>query len=194
MGFPGSHTHLSSGRKTPAAVSVVAFALVTIGSMVKHANAQASADEAAIRAAMVLNIARFTEWPPAKMDADHPQMIICILGTDPIDAYADKLLDHQVIQDKPTLVRRLKPSDSVESCHVLYTSVADRKWTPRSQDEIERGAVLSISELSNNFNTAQVVGLPASGDHIHIEINLRSAARSKLHISSRILRLATVTQ
>jgi hypothetical protein len=158
------------------------------------ARAQASADEAAIRAAMLLNIARFTDWPAWKMDAEHTQFLICILGVDPIDHYVDKILDHQAIDEKPIAVRRLKPGDSVEACHILYTSVANRKLLSAAHAEAVRGAVLTVSELSNNIAPDQIIGLPIGGDHVRIEVNLTLAQRSSLRISSRVLRLASVTQ
>ncbi|SEG36888.1 protein of unknown function [Bryocella elongata] len=177
-------------RHTLAAALSGILAIASPGVAVR---AQGSADEAAIRAAMLLNVARFTDWPTWKMDAEHPQFLICFLGADPIDRYADKILDHQTINDKPVSVRHLKPGEPVEPCHILYTSVANRKFLTHSKAELTKAAVLSVSELSNNLTPDQIVGLPVDGDHVRIEINLTLAQQSSLRISSRILRLASVT-
>lgn len=172
---------------------ISAAVVIAVASIAPVAHAQASADESGIRAAMILNIARFIEWPAWKMNADHPQFVICILGSDPIDGYAGKLLEHQNVGSKPTLVKHLNSTDSVSSCHVLYASVADRRVLSKLQAELVKGAVLSVSERSNNVAQDQVVGLPAVEDRIRIEINLSLAQRCNLQISSRLLHLATVT-
>jgi len=39
-----------------------------------------------------------------------------------------------------------------------------------------------------------VIGLPSVDEHIHIDVNLGTAQRTGLTISSKLLRLATVTQ
>lgn len=157
------------------------------------AAAQSSADESGIRAAMLLNIARFVDWPASKLDEQHPQFVICLLASDPVDAATEKLLSHQTVDSRPTVIRRVGANDSVEPCHVLYAGVASRKTVGRMRSELERASVLTVSELSNKVAADQVLGLPAIGDHVHIEINLQAAQRAGLHISSRILRLATVT-
>lgn len=183
-----------AARRGPSTGLLLCLSAVMTFTHSRPALAQTSADEAAIRAAMLLNIARFTDWPSWKMDAEHTQFLICILGADPIDRYVDKILDHQAIDEKPIAVRHLKAADSVEACHVLYTSVANRKLLSAAHAEAVRGAVLTVSELSNNIAPDQIIGLPIGGDHVRIEVNLTLAQRSSLRISSRVLRLASVTQ
>jgi len=187
------HVRRHSRRLRARAIARRCTALIgfVLASLIAHA--QGTADEAGIRTAMLINMARFTEWPAWKMDAGHPQFLICILGADPIDRYAERILDHQTINDKPVSVRHLKSGDAIEPCHVLYVSVANRKYLAQSQAKITCGAVLTVSELSNDITRDQMVGLPVDGDHIRIEINLTLAQRSGLRISSRILRIASVT-
>ena len=157
------------------------------------ASAQHAANESSIRAAMVVNMARFIGWPAWKSDAEHPQFVICILGADPIEHYSASL-EHQTIDSGPVVVRHLTANEPVNSCHVLYIGVAQRKRLSLIEPELTKNAVLTVSERSNAITGNQVVGLPAVDDHIHIEINLSVAQRSNLQISSRLLRLATVTR
>ena len=176
----------------PRGLTLLTVALLLCSSAAA-AHAQSSADESGIRAAMLLNISRFIDWPAWKMGPDHPQFVVCILGSDPIAPYADHLLEHQSIATKQTAVKHVSATDNLSNCHLLYTSLADRKVLARMQPELNKNAVLTVSERSNTLSTDQIVGLPAVEDHVHIEINLNLAQRSSLQISSRLLRLATVT-
>ena len=189
----GTRSHLASSvwkERWSLLIVLVMLAWLCCGSAV---SAQHAADESSIRAAMVVNMARFIDWPAWKSDAEHPQFIICILGADPIEHYSASL-EHQTSESRPVVVRHLTANEPVNSCHVLYIGLADRKLLSRIEPELTKNAVLAVSARSNAITGNQVVGLPAVDDHIHIEINLSVAQRSNLQISSRLLRLATVTQ
>lgn len=67
------------------------FAILTAASSQGPAES-ASADEYEIRAAMLMNLTKFIDWPAWKLDASHPQFLICILGPDPIGPAADRYL------------------------------------------------------------------------------------------------------
>jgi hypothetical protein len=139
-------------------------------------NAQStSADEYEIRAAMLLNLTRFIVWPPSKLDGPHPQFVICILGRDPIQ------IDH------------LNSTDMVSGCDILYIGNGEHKSLKRSLPELAKNNVLTISQKSNADEPDQVIGLPSVEEHVRIDVNLGAAKRAGLTISSKLLRLATVT-
>ncbi len=152
-----------------------------------------SADEYAIRAAMLLNLAIFIEWPAVKLDASHPQFVVCILGVDPIGLYADRFLATQVVVGKPVHIAHLENLDTAGSCHILYVGAAEMKKQNRALPEVMKAGVLTISEQANAPGLNQVIGLPAMDDHVQIQVDLGRAQRSGLIISSKLLHLATVT-
>ena len=154
---------------------------------------KASADEYEIRAAMLFNLTRFIDWPAWKLDPAHPEFAVCLLGSDPIGSNIDTLMQGKTVQSRPVVVRHLTSIDNATACHILYESAGSRKSVAHALGELEKNAVLTISEKSNADNQAQVMGLPTSEDHVHIEVNLGAAQRSGLTISSRLLHLATVT-
>ena len=152
-----------------------------------------SADEYEIRAAMLLNIARFVDWPAWKLDAAHPQFVVCLLGTDPIGPYADRFLQHQVIANHPVAVKHLGGAEDLAACHLLYVTAGNGRLLNRSRADLAKAAVLTVSEDSNTTSPDQIIGLPTVDEHVQIDVNLGGAQRSGLAISSRLLRLATVT-
>lgn len=171
--------------------TVLALFLVLLA--IAPAAQAASADEYEIRAAMLLNIARFVQWPSWKLDASHPQFQVCLLGNDPTGSYADRFLQHQAIANRPVQVRHLSAADELTPCHLLYISAEESRLLARSRVDLAKAAVLTISEEPNASHPDQIIGLPVIDEHVHIDINLGSAQRSGLEISSRLLRLATVT-
>ncbi len=157
------------------------------------ASAQAgTANEDALRAAMLINMMRFIEWPSHKQDVDRGQTVLCILGADPIGPSVDRIVQSQAASGRLVQVRHLASTDSAGGCHVLYVSLGERKHVEHSLPALVDAGVLTVGENSNTNTPAQLIGLPLVDDHIHIEVNLPQAQHAGFTISSKLLRLATV--
>jgi hypothetical protein len=153
-----------------------------------------SADEYEIRAAMLINLTKFVAWPAWKIDVAHPQLLICILGSDSIGPIAEHYAQNQRVEGKPLQVRHISTIEAAMSCNLLYVGVGEQKHVDPFADELTKRAVLTVSENSNATTPKQVIGLPSLNDHVHIDINLGAAQRGGLTISSKLLRLATVSR
>jgi hypothetical protein len=151
-----------------------------------------TADEDAIRAAMLFNLTKFIEWPSWKLGASHPEFSVCVLGSDPIGLELDNSLRNRMVGSKPLVVRHLAAPEAATGCHILYVSGGESKKLRRVADSMAKNAVLTVSERSNTEVPEQVIGLPTVEDRIHIEVNLSTAQQSGLTISSKLLHLATV--
>jgi hypothetical protein len=142
---------------------------------------------------MLLNLTRFIDWPAAKLDAAHPQFVVCILGQDPISPFADRFLQNQSVGARPIRIEHLNSLDTATGCHMLYIGMSERKNLSAALGELMKSNVLILSERANVNSPNQVVGLPSIDDHVHIEVDLGAAQRSGLTFSSKLLRLAAVT-
>jgi len=151
------------------------------------------ADEYEIRAAMLFNLTKFIDWPASKMDTTHPDFYVCMLGSDPLGSDLDSVMQNKFVQGKPVIVRHLSSIDTADSCNILYVGSSERSNAIRASSQLAKNAVLTVSEKPNTDNHSQVIGLPADENHVRIEVNLAAAQQSGLTISSRLLRLATVT-
>ena len=153
-----------------------------------------SADEYAIRAAMLFNLTKFIDWPAWKMDLSHPNFLVCILGHDPIEPYTDRYLQNQNVVNKPIQLKAIKDLSDAAECHILYVSASGKHNFERVAADLTKAGVLSVSEQPVSRNSAQIVGLPLDNDHIHLDVNLGAAQSGGFSVSSKLLRLATVTQ
>ncbi|HEY5214078.1 MAG TPA: YfiR family protein, partial [Acidobacteriaceae bacterium] len=133
-------------------------------------------------------------WPAWKMDTAHPQMLICILGSDSIGPIAERYAQNQRVAGKPLQVRHINSVEAAASCNLLYVGVGEQKHVDPVVDELARRGVLTVSEITNATTPNQVIGLPTLNEQVHIDINLRAAQRTGLTISSKLLHLATVSR
>lgn len=151
-----------------------------------------SEDELEIRSAMIFNLTRFIEWPASKTEQT-PEFVICTLGSDPLFVNLAIVLKGKQVGSKPVALRRLSSVNAATGCHVLYVGVSERRSLVSAMGELEHNNVLTMSEKSNNEDPIQTIGLPTIDEHVHIDVNLAAAQRSGLTMSSKLLRLATVT-
>ena len=164
---------------------VLLFLLVT-----SRAYAQTPVTEDDLRAAMVQHLTSFVDWPPAKLDATHPQFTVCLLGGEPIRAALEAAFRNRTVFSKPAIVQRLAATDKIDGCHMLYIGSASRKDFLRLLPALEEASVLTVSERGDA--QGQVIGLPTEDDHIVIRVDLHAAQASRLTLSSRLLHLATL--
>lgn len=153
-----------------------------------------SADEYEIRAAMLINLTKFIDWPAWKIDSQHPQLLVCVLGSDSIGSIAERYAQHQRVEGKPLQVRHISSVEAAMSCNLLYVGVGEQRHVDPVAAELAKRGVVTVSESSNATTPNQVIGLPTLNDHVHIDINLDAAQKTGLTISSKLLRLATVSR
>ena len=139
---------------------------------------------------MVQHLTSFVDWPPAKLDATHPQFTVCLLGADSIRAALESAFRNRTVLSRPVVVQRLAATDKFDSCHLLYVGSGGRKDFLRLLPVLEQASVLTVSERGDA--QGQVIGLPADEDHVVIQVDLRAAQASHLTLSSRLLHLATL--
>ena len=171
-----------------------ASALVGISSTGELEAQSGSADEYSIRAAMLFNLTKFIDWPAWKMDPSHPKFLVCILGHDPIEPYADRYLQNQSVLAKPVQLRTIKSLSDVAECHILYVSASGKRSFESAAGDLTKDGVLSVSERSVGRGSAQMIGLPLDNDHVQIDVNLGAVQSAGFAVSSKLLHLAAVTQ
>jgi hypothetical protein len=157
-----------------------------------------AADEVQIRAAMVFNLTRYVDWPAWKFVDPATPVVICFVPKDPVGDDVDMLIrDRQAHdkqgQDRAIVVRRVSSVAASDTCHVLYASRSDRKKFGDASSGLAKAAVLTISDQQTPSD-GPVISLPLIDKRVQILVNLRVAQQSGLTLSSKLLRIATVTR
>lgn len=158
----------------------VAAALVTavLATLPSHA-----IEEQGLRAAIVVKLLDFVEWPAARGPAG--DLVLCV---DPASALAPplRLLNGLALRQWRLAVRSAEPGKAA-LCHVLVIvdSAAPARLRPAESEP-----VLVIGSGAPRPDDGVHVYLVPVGGRIGFEVNLAQARRAGLQISSRLLRLA----
>lgn len=142
------------------------------------------AAESEIKAAMLVNFAKYVEWPGAKADQKSP-LLLGVLGGDSLREALEGYSRGRA--GRLTQVRRVETAGDAEPCHILYVAKSQRK---RWMEMAPKPGVLTVGDSEAFTKAGGMIGFILKDETLRFEINLAAASLSGLVISSRLLRLA----
>lgn len=151
-------TTYSSGAtgRFPAGLRLIKrmILLVCIG-LVLCASVQAqTANEYEVKAAFILNFARFVDWP-GEAFGDGGSLVVGVVGDDPFRGALDQL-SGATVNGRRLVVRRLKWTDNLRACQILFVSSSERNRLGKIMDSVRGASVLmraKPNEKRTQFNS-----------------------------------------
>ena len=139
-----------------------------------------------IKAAYLLNFARYVEWPAQRLPAGAP-LRLCVLGRDPFGEALSGLEGRQVNghEVKPRVV------DGVEmasDCHLVFITDSEERRVGLLLRGLVGRSVLTVSDIDGFAEAGGGIGLVVDEHRVRFDINLTSVQREGLRASSQLLR------
>src|SRR5687768_747777 len=78
-----------------------------------------------VKAAFVLNFARFVEWPDSAFATPSSPLTICVLGADPFGGILDVTVGGERVHNRPVVVQRAPRATQLPpqtSCHLAFVA------------------------------------------------------------------------
>jgi hypothetical protein len=150
-------------------------------------------EEDELKAAIVLNIMLFVEWPAEAIPPAGSPWVLCV---NPRGALAPALrhLDGREVRGGRVLVRNVEPGRITPPCHALVVEGQDGVQAARPEREGMLPNMLVISDDVVLPSPAAVVVLRRLGSRIAFDVNLQAARPARLQLSAKLLRLAKVVK
>lgn len=181
-------------RLIPAAIAMVGNAmrplrvpLLILGASLGHGQLAAAEDlpsAQSVRAAMVFNFLKFTEFPGASL-APSQVIRICIAARDVRQAEALVALAGRKVSGRELVVSDLTAWTG--TCHVLYVDTRQR-WNALTSHPALRSA-LTISAYPGFVRDGGIFEIVLQPDATRFDVNLAEARRLDFHFSPEMLRL-----
>jgi hypothetical protein len=152
-----------------------------------HAAAQMQASEPELKAAILVNMLLFVDWPSQPQQAAD-RFLLCYLGDSPM-ATALGQLEGKLIKGKPLHVMRAD-ADHAGGCHVFYFSSNDEAALTKSAPSLRTSRVFLAGDSPGYLQRGAMLNLELVGGRVAFDIDLRGARQSGLTVSSKVLRLA----
>ncbi len=167
---------------------VLELALVT--SFVPSVQAGGSVvSEYLVKAAFLYNFAKFVEWPESAFQNSDDTIVLGILGQDPFGD-ALKSIEGKTIKGRVLVIKHCRNINEISGCHILYIGCKDREELEKIIRKIDGLSVLTVGDSSVFTKAGGIISFSIVQRKVRFEINLKAAKRAKLHISSKLLRLA----
>ena len=163
-------------------IPVIAMLLSLLGGTLVRAES-----EAGVKAAYLVNFAKFVDWPAAAFSSGKAPLVIGIVGR---DAVGDELLragNGVSANGHPIEVRRISAGDA-RDCHVVFIPESERGDAVIAATQ--GSPVLVVGEGDGFTRRGGALGFVKDGGSVKFEANPKAAARNGLTVSAKLLRSA----
>ena len=166
---------------TALTVSLLAPPVASLSAQADH-----QMSEPAMKAAYLLNFARYTEWPASEVAADAP-LLICTTDAD-VAADLEAAVAGNKIGARPVVARLVKIEDPPAPCAILYVDRMDQRKAAQLLRAIGTAPVLTVSDTDGFSSWGGIIELFLTRtSRMYFVINRTAADQSRLRLSSRLL-------
>jgi hypothetical protein len=167
----------------------VAIAAAVCRGPVVHAQTAAAAE---VKAAWLINFAKFTEWPA--LSSGSAARVLCVVGDDRVSAALTEAVRGQSAEGRPLTSVRVTPDADARTCHVLFVSDVALRTSRAVLDSVRTLPILTVSDASRFAESSGMIELFLQNERMRFSVNLEAVERSKLRISSRLLSFANIVR
>ncbi len=144
-----------------------------------------------VKATYLYNFSRFVEWPAKVARAQGDSFAICVLGQDPFGPALNAILADETVAGKSVVAKAIPAPQEAENCRVLFISSSEGSRLKQILAALGDASVLTVSDLPDFTRRGGMVQFVLEGNRVRFEVNLATAKRAGLTLSSELLKVAT---
>ena len=166
-----------------------------LGAVLWHGQPAAAAEPAVskeyqIKAAFLYNFTKFVEWPAGKVVGTNSPIVIGVLGRNPFGAALAETIKDRKVNGREIQIKQINSVSEVKGLHVLFVSAGETQRFEGLEDALKEGSVLGVGESEAFLKRGGMIVFALEDDKVRFEIDMNSAERAKLKISSQLQKLA----
>lgn len=151
-----------------------------------------AATEYDVKAAFLLNFAKFVDWPDSSFTGGDSPVVIGVLGDDPFGSALDNTVRNEKVKGRKLVVKRSKQLNDLKGSHILFVSSSEQSRLGAILRETSDWHTLTVGDVQGFANRGGVINFIIRDKKIGFEINTAAANRAGLKISSQLLKLAKI--
>jgi hypothetical protein len=155
-------------------------------------NSGGAFSEYQVKAAFLYNFAKFVEWPEEAFSSPDAPLVIAVLGEDPFGTLLDETVRGEAVGGHKLEVRRIDRLEAAKGCHTLFISASEKSELPEILAAVKDSGALTVSDVEGFARRGGIISFRTVDGKVQFEINLETAKRERLKVSSRLLKLADV--
>ena len=143
-----------------------------------------------VKAALLLNFARFIEWPDSAFPDARAPINVCVFGANPFGDVLDRALHGETIGNRTLAARQVKSPADGAGCHLLF--VPSGAESRASAVVHQHGSyAVTVGESRRFEDMGGAVNLVLEEGRVRFNVNLQPVERRGVRISARMLQLAS---
>jgi hypothetical protein len=147
----------------------------------------------ALKAAFLLNFARFAEWP-GRDAADLSPLLLCVADDRRTHDALVETVRGQVIGGRPLSVRAIATEAEAGACQLVYVGGWDEAQTNRLLEAVKSTPILTVSQRPRFAARGGVVELFVDHGRMRFAVNVDAARDSGMKLSAQLLKLAKIVR
>jgi hypothetical protein len=148
------------------------------------------AKEYRLKAAYMLNFAKFISWPNAAFTNTQTPFIIGILGSNPFGNALPPLTSRK-IRNRNIELRYFDNIDKIKPCQILFISRSEEHSIPAILTACKNMSIFTISDIKDFIHKGGMLEFITVKEHLHFSINLIQVQKHGLEVEAQLLALAT---
>ena len=101
-------------------------------------------------------------------------------------------LGNEKVHGRQVTVRAVSAEDGFDACHILYIAASSHRRMAQLIEQVGIAPILTVSEIRGFADAGGDIQLYRAKRRLRFRINLGTATKKRLKISSRLLDLAVV--
>ncbi len=151
--------------------------------------AESNTLEYKVKAAFLLNFAKFTSWPVSHF-ATKQAFSLCVLGKDPFGAALNGLETKQVAGKPVFLIRQEQLEGAMEHGDLLFIARSEQDHLSEILAYAETRGMVTVSDIEGFARAGGIYELKNKNGRLSFIINNSKAKQRGIQISSSLLKLA----
>jgi hypothetical protein len=157
-----------------------------------HATQAQISREYQLKAVFLFNFAQFTDWPTNAFADPKSPIVIGIVGPDPFGAALEDTIRGENVGGRPLRVEHFARPADIKTCHMLFISQPDIRYTEEILNALKGNPVLTVSDAESPATSEIMIRFLVENNKVHFRINPQAARAVNITLSSRLLRVAEV--
>ena len=141
-----------------------------------------------VKAAFLLNFAKFITWPASAQAID--SFTLCIVGSDPFGGALAGIEAKEVGGKRVQLRYPATNADELGQCRMVFVSRSEQKQVARLVGQIGASPIALVSDIEGFVESGGTFEFKGQGGRLSFIINNSKAKKQGLNISSSLLNLA----
>jgi len=149
-----------------------------------------------VKAAYLLNFPKYVDWPAGTLAETNSPITVAIFGDSDVAGEFGKMIEAgKRIGGHPLVLKRISKEEEItKDCQIVFIAISERARMQSILDRLKDSNVLTVGESDDFLASGGVINLVHRDRKIRLQVNLVSAEKAHLKISSRLLVVAEVVK